>query len=138
VTLHVLMMPAPRRNGEGQTIRGSSMAHLNRKRLATRLMAMATLCVSGGAFAQAYVSMPAGPLRLQNYPGGTSIFNAGSPCTSGGLTLDPTDTPDRNKTLYATVLAAKASNALFFAYYDVGAIAGAPVCYIRSFGIDAQ
>lgn len=114
------------------------MAHFDGKRVATRAVAIVALCVSGGAFAQAYVSLPAGPLRLQDYPGGTTIFYTGSPCSSGGLTLDPADTPDRNKTLYATVLAAKAMNARFFAYYDIGAIAGAPVCYIRSFGVDSQ
>ena len=71
--------------------------------------------------------------RLQMY-NATAIYNMGTPCVQGNVTMDPADTADRSKALYATVLAAKASNLKVLVEYEV---VGSQ-CYVRSFGIDGQ
>lgn len=114
------------------------MSNFCRKKAAACALALAAMSASATICAEALVSLPSGPLRVQSYSNGTSIYFTSSPCTYGGMTLDPSDTPDRNKMLYATVLAAKAMKANLFVSYDIGAIGGSPVCYIRSFGIDVQ
>lgn len=71
--------------------------------------------------------------RLQMY-NATAIYNIGTPCVQGNVTIDPADTADRSKALYATVLAAKASNLKVLIEYEVVGTQ----CYVRSFGIDGQ
>jgi hypothetical protein len=95
---------------------------------------LAASIVSGSAFATAHWDGPAGPLILQNSTAmQTSIYYTNSPCASGLLTLDPADSVDRNKLLWATVLAVKANGGKITFDYDVGA---GPVCYIRNFSVD--
>ena len=96
-------------------------------------LAAAMLSASGFASATAHYEGPASAWVLQSYNGvQATLYYTGSPCISGKLTLDPSDSPDRNKLLWATVLAAKASGAKMSFHYDVGPN---DICYIRSFTV---
>ncbi|TCV97369.1 hypothetical protein EC912_101378 [Luteibacter rhizovicinus] len=87
---------------------------------------------STGAMATVHIEVPASSILLQTYSGTTvTLFYTGSVCTSGRLALDPSDTPDRNKLLWASVLAAKASGQKMSFDYDFNA----DDCAIRAFAV---
>ena len=104
------------------------------KQLSCAAITVACMLASAGTSAatQVVIASPAS-WRLQMY-NGTAIYNAGTPCVQGNITMDPTDTADRSKALYATVLAAKAPNLNVLIEYEVVGTQ----CYVRSFGIDGQ
>jgi len=91
------------------------------------------LGVSASAMATAHIVVAARAILLQNYNGTTpTLWYTGSGCTSGNLTLDPTQNSDREKLLWATILSAKASGANVNFDYDINA----NVCYIRNFAVE--
>jgi hypothetical protein len=99
------------------------------------LFGISLVLTSATAFATANYTGPAAAWTLQNISRtGVSVrlLNTSAPCTQGRLTLDPQDTPDRNKLLWATVLAAKASGSSMSFDYDIGAN---DICYIRNFAV---
>lgn len=102
------------------------------KKLAVASFVACTVVASAGAMATQHLEVPASSLLLQTY-GGTAVtlYYTGSACASGQLTLDPSDSSDRNKLLWATVLSAKASNLKVNFDYDIGT----NVCYIRAFAV---
>lgn len=100
-------------------------------------IAIAATCMGVSSAALATIGIAAVPTawRLQNYEGQNAVlWFTGSVCPNGQLTLDPADTPERNKMLYATIMAAKASKLKVVIQYD----AGVNVCFIRNFGLDSQ
>lgn len=95
---------------------------------------VAGMSISGVADATQTLSTPATAWKVQNYPSGIVAFYTGSPCASGLLTTSATDSPDRIKQFYATILAAKAMSAKITVDYDIAA----DQCIARTFGIDVQ
>jgi hypothetical protein len=70
--------------------------------------------------------------KLENYMAdGVAIWNTPSSCTSGGITFPANMTVADKNRFYATLIAAKTSNATMFIYYDE-----APgMCMLVSFGL---
>lgn len=96
------------------------------------LAAGMTIC--GAANAVQTLSTPATAWKVQNYPSGIVAYFTGSACANGLLTTDTTETSDRIKQFYATVLSAKAMSAKVTVDYDVSG----PQCIVRTFGVDVQ
>ena len=99
------------------------------------IFALAALSAAGIASATSISAVPTA-WRLQSYPGtGTVLWFTGSTCTNGQLALDVSDSADRNKLLWATVLAAKSSQIPVVIDYSVNS---AGQCVINDFGLEAQ
>jgi hypothetical protein len=96
--------------------------------------ALTGMSICGAANATQSLSTPASAWKVQNYPSGIVAFFTGSACVNGLLTTDASDSADRVKQFYATVLAAKSMSAKITVDYD---IAG-DQCIARNFGIDVQ
>ena len=93
--------------------------------------------VSGAASATANVTAVPTGWKLQSYGGvSTTLWYTGSPCTNGQLTFDASESPDRNKLLWATILAAKSAQLPVSIDYDIGNNAGGTICVIRTFAIE--
>ncbi|MGA7436743.1 MAG: hypothetical protein WBW32_01295 [Luteibacter sp.] len=94
------------------------------------LLALGT---SASAMATAHIMVPANQILLQNQIGTTPVlFFAGSGCSNGHLNLDPTQSSDREKLLWATILSAKASGVNVSFDYDMNG----DICYIRNFSVE--
>jgi hypothetical protein len=103
------------------------------KKTAVALMVTGCCLASASVFATAHYEGLASGWVLQSYGGVTTTLHfTDSPCTNGRLTLDPADSAERNKLLWATVLATKASGGKMSFDYDVGA---GDICYIRFFSV---
>ena len=70
--------------------------------------------------------------RLQNYaPNNITLWFTGSSCANGQLSADNLSSSDQSR-LYATILAAKLSNASVLVFYSQSGAS----CEISSFGMD--
>ncbi|MBB3229077.1 hypothetical protein FHW69_003726 [Luteibacter sp. Sphag1AF] len=107
-------------------------------RFASRRSLLLGLAFVAGSFfslnAAATVSLVGSPAawRIQSYPAGTVAFLTPSPCPSGSLEMDPSDTPERSRQFFAAVVAAKAANLKVFVEYDIIN----SKCIVRTFGVD--
>jgi hypothetical protein len=88
--------------------------------------------ISTSAMATAHIEVQASAILLQTY-GGTAptLYYTGSVCSSGHLTLDPSDSADRQKLLWASILSAKAAGLKVNFDYDFNADS----CVIRAFAV---
>lgn len=84
---------------------------------------------ASSASATAHLNVAASSIIIQTYSGTTpALWYTGSPCINGGLQMDPSESVDRHKLLWAIVLAAKSYGGTIGIDYDVGA---GPICVIR-------
>lgn len=98
------------------------------------LFFVAAMAASSAAFADNITAVPTG-WKLQTYSGvQTVLWYTGSPCTSGQLILPSTESSDRNKMLWATVLEAKAQGLKLSIDYTVSG----NTCSITSFSVSPQ
>jgi len=102
-----------------------------------RKVLSAVFCVTAAgasmsAMATAHAEVQASAVLIQSYGGvAPTLFYAGSVCTLGHLTLDPNDTQDRQKLLWASVLSAKATGGKVNFDYDYNG----DDCVIRAFAV---
>lgn len=97
-------------------------------------LACAAALTASAAYADRLDAVPTA-WKLQSYAGvSTVLWYTGSPCQNGKLTLPTTDSPDRNKLLWATVLEAKAANLPMSIEYTVSGT----TCTITSFAVSPQ
>ncbi|PTR33008.1 hypothetical protein C8J98_104219 [Luteibacter sp. OK325] len=88
--------------------------------------------MSTAAMATAHIDVLASSILPKNDVGGVvTLYYTGSVCSSGHLSMDSSDTPDRVKTLWATVMSAKAAGQSLGFDYDFNG----DTCIIRAFTI---
>ena len=93
---------------------------------------MAAAGGSASAMATAHAEAPASAILIQTYGGITAtLYYAGSVCSNGHLNLDPSDTQDRQKLLWAAVLSAKSTGGKVNFDYDFNG----DDCVIRAFSV---
>ena len=82
--------------------------------------------------ATAHIEVPASAILIQTYSDTVpTLYYTGSGCSSGHLNLDPNDSQERQKLLWASVLSAKASGLRMNFDYDMQG----DICYIRFFAV---
>lgn len=94
---------------------------------------VACAVVASPAMATFHVEVPAAAIQIQTFGGlAPTLYNTGSVCSAGHLTLDHTiDGVEREKLVWATVLSAKATGARMSFDYDTTG----DECWIRYFSV---
>lgn len=96
------------------------------------LSCVLALGASTSVMATAHVVVPASAILIQNYSGtAPTLYYTGSGCSSGHLTLDPADSAERQKLLWAAIFSAKAAGLTVNFDYDING----DLCYIRAFAV---